>query len=371
MVLGQDFREIGAQIVRKFMLENNMLKSVEIFDLEWQESRQDSKSRNRGLEMLQEMSLPDLSLLSLVDSYLSTPFTVPVEDLTSTCVKLLEHQAFETAGKITCCDSTHNQVLVGHASGHVDLYNTSGEFRLSFPKQKSPVLSVLIHNNWRIFTTMDGRCAIYDSTGSEIQILENHTKYCTRALVIENFLVTISHDKSIVIYQQIDKAFHLIERIVHGGIIECMDVVENTLIYAVRGDYRVHQIDFPTLEKSTINLNTNGDSYASFNVLDIALKKDYITVYTDSKAGRIIIYKNGQFLTNLWGSTVDEFSKPRLKWYKDAIVCSSELQVLVFGMNGQVAQRIDFNDIVRGLFINNDMVGAATANGKVQIFKQQ
>ena len=373
MVLGQDYRQIGAQVVRKFLKDYGMERSLLIFEQEWNENTEESppseemQQNNRALEMVRTMNIPDISLLSLLDSHLSKPIP-SIEGLRSSGIKLTKSYEFDTMENLICIDLTEDSVLVGHASKALDCYDLEGNYSKSVTNHKSPILSVLMHQNLVLSTAMDGSCSIFDCTKNKVKLLRDHVKYCTKALIICDMLVTISHDKTIRIYEQNDDRYQLSKKIIENGIIECMDASASKMVYSVRGDHRAHFIQFPSLDETTFNLNINGDSWVSFNVLDIALNEDYLAIYTDSKAGRIIIYKNGDFLSNLWGPNVDEFSRPKLKWFNDAIICTSENELLVFGLNGEITQKLKFETTVKGLAISGNRLASATGSGKISLW---
>ncbi|KAJ2992953.1 hypothetical protein HDV02_002737 [Globomyces sp. JEL0801] len=227
-------------------------------------------------------------------------------------------------------DTVIPYILAGSTDKSIYLVRQdTGEIVDKYPIHQSPVLSISTYPldpNYFVSTSMDGSTLLYHTLSKQIlQKWNTHEKYVNKSLFSGDgeWFVTGSHDHSVNIYHRLQTqplSYHFQQKLKFKGIIEslCFFNSESTLIVGIRNDHNLHYIHLPSMEETLVNMNANGDHWVSFSPMDLALSPNekFLAVYTDSKAGRIIIYynKTSNIVLNLWNTIVDEFSMPRLVW---------------------------------------------------------
>ncbi|KAJ3296240.1 hypothetical protein HK104_001805 [Borealophlyctis nickersoniae] len=252
---------------------------------------------------------------------------------------------------------------------------------------------------------MDGAHHVVDvRTGQPVQSWKAHSKYIVRALFSPHdggqWLVTGSYDKTVNIYERSSAGSHASSVSVEGsapqfqlfhtltlrGTAESIcflppappSHLHSTLVVGSRDDNKLLHIDLDlsapsgaSLNTYTTNMNENGDDWVSFAAMDLAPSPSgrHLACYTDSKAGRIIIFasRESRQAKNLYGVVADEFSRPRCCWDVDGkllFATSDDRRVYVFEIaTGTVVQRLGgHQDVVRGLAVDADRAWAVSCS---------
>ncbi|KAI8923067.1 WD40-repeat-containing domain protein, partial [Entophlyctis helioformis] len=154
------------------------------------------------------------------------------------------------------------------------------------------------------------------------------------------WLATASHDRSLNLYCNTGTVaapvFTRYRSMPFKGVVESMcflpssssasssasaSTCTHTLVAGIRDDNYLHYIDLagdsePAVTR--VNLNANNDDWVSFTPLCLAPSPSgsHLLVYTDAKAGRLIIYqtRTSRVVRNLWGVEADGMSQPSAVW---------------------------------------------------------
>ncbi|TPX60549.1 hypothetical protein PhCBS80983_g01702 [Powellomyces hirtus] len=188
---------------------------------------------------------------------------------------------------------------------------------------------------------MDGAHHIVDiRTGQAVQSWKDHAKYVVRAKFAPwdegSWVVTASYDRSVNFYQRTSEKgseprYEKKHSIMFRGAVESLCFLPPadpsapnavpTLVVGCRDDNCLHYIDVDpqrAYPSTPFNMNANGDDWISFTAMDLAPSPNgrYLACYTDSKAGRIIVFRARSCVQarNLWGVVADGFSQPRCCW---------------------------------------------------------
>ncbi|KAJ3158119.1 hypothetical protein HDU86_003071 [Geranomyces michiganensis] len=224
---------------------------------------------------------------------------------------------------------------------------------------------------------MDGAHHIADiRTGLAVQSWKHHGKYIVRAAFSSwgrgGWLATASYDRSVNFYRRTSTpdavgppVFEKAHSAMFRGAVESMCFLETpaqsedaatpprppTVIIGCRDDNRLHYIEldpsraYPSV---TTNMNANGDDWISFTAAELSVSPTgkHVACYTDSKAGRIIIFaaRTETQARNLWGVVADGFSRPRCCWDSSGryvFATSDDRMVYVFDVaSGQVVAKL-------------------------------
>ncbi|KAJ3155991.1 hypothetical protein HDU89_005554 [Geranomyces variabilis] len=301
--------------------------------------------------------------------------------LTST-IKTMPSSLFPDADEITTptasiliTSSTDKTVRLSHAD--------TGRTLCVLDHHKSAVLATDIYPAdpaYILTAGMDGAHHIADvRTGGAVQSWTDHGKYVVRAAFSAwgrgEWFVTASYDRTVNFYRRttpdgvspplFEKAYSALFR----GAVESMSFLESprraagtdaaeskddtlpTVVIGCRDDNRLHYIELDPLRgypSTTTNMNANGDDWISFTAADLCVSPTgkYVACYTDSKAGRIIIFaaRADTQARNLWGVVADGFSRPRCCWDSSGrylFATSDDRLVYVFDVaTGQVVAKL-------------------------------
>ncbi|KND00990.1 uncharacterized protein SPPG_04086 [Spizellomyces punctatus DAOM BR117] len=233
---------------------------------------------------------------------------------------------------------------------------------------------------------MDGAHHIVDiRTGQSVQSWKDHSKYVVRAQFSRcdggKWLVTASYDRTVNLYRRTSNddetpRYEKLHSIAFRGAVESIcflpppvtagEPATPTLVVGSRDDNYLHYIDldpsraFPDRQH---NMNANGDDWISFTPMDIAPSPSgrHIAVYTDSKAGRLIIFRSRSTVQarNLWGTVADGFSQPRCCWDSSGrylFATSDDRKICVFDVvSGQIMRKLEgHTDVIRGISFDAD-----------------
>ncbi|KAI8998157.1 WD40-repeat-containing domain protein [Gaertneriomyces semiglobifer] len=248
----------------------------------------------------------------------------------------------------------------------------SGKVLAVLDHHKAAVLAMAFHpkNPCYLLTAgMDGAHHIVDiRTGTSVQNWHDHAKYVTQAGFSTcddgTYLVTASYDKTVNIYRQASRPavaddrplYEKVHTMTFNGAVESICFLDPahrsasnahpTLVVGTRDDNYLHYIELDGAEwkDSTVNMNANNDNWVSFTPMSLCPSPtgDHIACYTDSKAGRIIIFRARSSIQvkNLYGVVADGFSQPRCCWDASGrflFATSDDQKIYVFDVfSGQI-----------------------------------
>ncbi|KAJ3045153.1 hypothetical protein HK097_001276, partial [Rhizophlyctis rosea] len=364
-------------------LESLQLEAGDIFDRLERFQRPHGKPLLTVLEEHEsgELSgnLQRLALDRQYDSELNQPGPTPIPQLPPLTLENVHHANILTVTSRTVPTSlfptldpstspTTHVILTGSTDKTARITDAkTGALLSRLDHHKSAILAVDFHpqNPLNVLTAgMDGAAHIVNiQTGEPLQSFHDHTKYIVRAQFspFDNglWLVTASYDRTVQIYKQIPSSsssptptYQKYHTVTLPGAIESFCFLPPhppthphiTLVLGSRDDHRLHHIDLdpsaptPTsLKTYTTNMNQNGDSWVSFVPMDLSPSPsgNFLAVYTDSKAGRIIIFasRSDRQVRNLYGTVADGFSRPRIGWDKRGrvvVATSDDRQIYLF-----------------------------------------
>jgi COMPASS component SWD3 len=382
MTLGQEYQIVAIQMIQRFLKERGMAgMTLAALELEYED------------ELRESVKLPTLPLLGMIDKYYADEdrssnsqhdeFDATITRYTETSEKI------SLGNKLTCIDTVEYDkniyILVGSTDKSIVILLKESKEVLGRIYQKSPILSVAINPNVMVAvsTSMDGTGILFNLNNPQVlQTLTGHTKYVHKALFSDNgeFLITCSFDKTVQFYKLNDcSQYEFLTKTSFSGIVEAACFVKTTLILGVRGDHQLHYVELDPWEHLKYNMNQNGDHWISFTPLDLAVSPcgKYVAVYTDSKAGRIIVYraKSSFIVANFWDFFVDEFTKPSIVWHPNQpiLVCSDKNDICILSLNetSKVQRLKGHSDAVRGLsFDQKGNLYSCSFDGQIRIWEQ-
>ncbi|KAI8904728.1 WD40-repeat-containing domain protein [Gorgonomyces haynaldii] len=233
----------------------------------------------------------------------------------------------------------------------------------------APVLSISVDSNdpeTFACSTMDGKLLVINVNGKIIQSFEDHVKYVNNCKISPSgdYLASGSHDKTVNVYKRQMGLYSLETKLDLKGIPESMVFTQTHLILGVRGDHELTCFDLATEQIQKVNMNVNGDDWVSFTPMSLSVSPSgkHLLVYTDSKAGRVIIYETltSRIVQELWGVLVDDFDCPQSAWHPNGryVACTSnDNTVHVFDLKTKSVIKIEGHlGTIRGLdFSQNDL----------------
>ena len=258
----------------------------------------------------------------------------------------------------------------------------TGQILTMLTHSTSPILAIDQHPLYpHIVVTagMDGCYHIVNLETTElIQCGKDHSKYVVRAKFSPDgkFLVTASYDRTVNLYEFVPEGpgFQHVNQINCRGPVEaiCFLPPQNmstdiyTLVLGIREENYLHYVSldkdagFPSVK---FNMNENGDDWVSFTPmhLEVSPSNKHIACYTDSSAGRIIIFRafSSDQVVNLYGVNVDGFSQPRCCWDKTGkyiFATSDDYKVWVFDVvSGNVVEKLSGHSaVIRDLKLDKE-----------------
>ncbi|EGF80380.1 hypothetical protein BATDEDRAFT_19556 [Batrachochytrium dendrobatidis JAM81] len=257
----------------------------------------------------------------------------------------------------------------------------SGKTIATLTHQKSPILSVSLYpcNPLLVATTgMDGTLHLANlATQQVLCSWKDHLKYvaCSAFSTDGQWLVTGSHDHSINIYRRsstedsiMQPQFTKRNTVNFKGTVESVcflpsnpTLQSSTLIVGVRDNHNLLYIDLDANETfaiTPVNMNSNGDTWVSFVPVCISPSPSghHVAVYTDSKAGRIIIYqaRTSRIVHDLWGVDADGFTQASCCWHpsgKFLFASSDDKSCIVYHIaSGRIINKLTGHEgLVRGI----------------------
>jgi WD40 repeat protein len=371
-MLGHEYRTIALQMIRNFLKANNMETTLMALEMEQAEV----------ILELEKVQLPSLSLLALIDKYyeemagintsVDIHFDRPLIGYNESSIPILNESNNTCIAAFKSLELNSDMILTGGTDKLVKLARIDTGEIIVYNHHNTPVLSVSSYpkdHNYALSSSMDGYAILFNISGKVIQTFKDHQKYTHRTIFSPSgdFLVTASYDKTIRFYKKLPDAvefkFEYIKEKKFNGVVDSLAFSNDTLILGVRGDNNLHYISLlESFKHEKFNMNPNLDSWVSFSVLDLACSPcgKYIAVYTDSKAGRVIVFnqRSSIVVMNFWDLDVDEFSKPRLLWHpkEPIIICTDMKCVSVLALSEKVCvQKLTgHNDIIRGIAFGDE-----------------
>ncbi|KAJ1341235.1 hypothetical protein BSLG_004170 [Batrachochytrium salamandrivorans] len=261
----------------------------------------------------------------------------------------------------------------------------SGRVIAVLSHQNSSVLSIAPYpcNNLIVATTgMDGALHLVNMASQKVLCSWNdHTKYATCSAFSSNgeWLVSGSYDYTINIYRRnspdatgSDLGFTKRNSISFVGTVESicflpsdLSTAFSTLIVGVRDNHNLLYIDLDdseTFKVTPVNMNANGDAWVSFVPVHISPSPSghHVAVYTDAKAGRIIIYetRTSRIVRDLWGVDADGFTQASCCWHpsgKFLFASSDDKTCLVYHVSsGKVISKLTGHEgLIRNIAFDN------------------
>ncbi|KAH6572128.1 hypothetical protein BASA50_001118 [Batrachochytrium salamandrivorans] len=261
----------------------------------------------------------------------------------------------------------------------------SGRVIAVLSHQNSSVLSIAPYpcNNLIVATTgMDGALHLVNMASQKVLCSWNdHTKYATCSAFSSNgeWLVSGSYDYTINIYRRnspdatgSDLGFTKRNSISFVGTVESicflpsdLSTALSTLIVGVRDNHNLLYIDLDdseTFKVTPVNMNANGDAWVSFVPVHISPSPSghHVAVYTDAKAGRIIIYetRTSRIVRDLWGVDADGFTQASCCWHpsgKFLFASSDDKTCLVYHVSsGKVISKLTGHEgLIRNIAFDN------------------
>lgn len=282
------------------------------------------------------------------------------------------------------CDNQDTYIFSGSVDKTLRVTNlANGKVLNSYNHHKGAVLSIDFHPIYQhiILTSgMDGFVYTVNLDNNEIiQHFKDNRKFVTKALFTPDgqHFVTISYDHTLNIYRQSGETrdeisdyvlpqYALVNTKSYSGPVESLCITTNpevegvyTAVAGVREDNFLYYIDlkedYPELK---VNMNLNGDNWVSYTPMDLMTSPDnrYILCSTDSKSGRMILFRNRSSAQPriFYGAQTDEFSNPRCCFDSTGhyvFVTSDDYTICVFEVpTAKLVKKLSgHNGLVRGI----------------------
>ena len=219
---------------------------------------------------------------------------------------------------ILCCVfDEHNRLIWGEASRLLH-FQDRGDMILG-DTTSGGVLSLAVSGSTVFCGTMSGRLFASDHGSDFTALATAHAKYVHRICANKKFLVSASHDHSVMIFDVASKK--MLKQLKFPTTCETLCLMnESKLLIGVRESNLLRLVDLENLEDSPVlfNLNAFGDDHVSFNVLDVSVcpannqllavasDRDRVFVYWVSEAS-----SKCQLMATLTGMCSDGMSAAR------------------------------------------------------------
>jgi COMPASS component SWD3 len=324
-------------------------------------------------------SILDLPGNGWIDSVAATLQDVHTLNITCVKAKVFPGSLFNQSGQVSA-------VITGGADKKLRITSESGS-TLTFFSTGSTPLSIDVHpteSNLVAVSAMDGSLTVYDlHTAEVLHSWKDHSKYATRCAFSPNgkWLVSSSYDRSINVYEY-DGTFTKKTCLNYflGAVESIAFVAPATLIVGTRDDNFLHYVDLgPEFLRRKYNTNPNGDDWVSFSPMDLAVSPSgkHIVIYTDQKAGRLIILRTESSIhvKSLYGVECDGFSQPRCCWSSDGAyiyATSDDFKIWVYEVSsGKVVEKLaGHTGVVRDVARDGSKLVSASFDKTVRIWKR-
>ncbi|EQC40144.1 hypothetical protein SDRG_02794 [Saprolegnia diclina VS20] len=252
--------------------------------------------------------------------------------------------------ELACIEQAHtlNELSVsGHvlrphivASGAVDrcvkVHDYASKALLATFDAGAPVLALAFHPqpayaDYLLANCMDGRTFVLKLNGDEltlVQAFHNHTRQGNvRHAWLSTGLafVTAASDKTAHLYRLDDatSTFLIAKSYYFNGTVEALAVVPASTTHAelialaVRDDCYLHYVDCATLEKTRLNMNTDGIEHVSYTILDLRTSPSgkYLLAATDANRHFVFEVLQNVVLRSFYGHKAGPYSQPRVLWH--------------------------------------------------------
>ncbi|KAJ3041161.1 hypothetical protein HDV00_009876 [Rhizophlyctis rosea] len=400
-------------LVADFLKERGLESTLETLTLEASESFERLERFNRPhgkplLTVLEEHesgqlagSMQRLALEREYDKELNLPGPSPLPREPSNTLEHIHYANILTVTSRTLSTSLFPSSTFASSTAQVLLTGSTDKSARLTDASTGALLSRLDHHQAAILVAefypqnplyvltagMDGAHHIVDiQSGEAVQSWKDHTKYIVRAGLSASdngrWLVTGSYDRTVNIYRRKDgtgagetpPAYDTFHTITLPGAIESLTFLSpnppfhphESLVIGCRDDHRLHYIDLDPTAQSGLdlptyatNMNENKDDWVSFAPMDLSAHPSgrFLACYTDSKAGRIIIFaaRSDRQVKNLYGTVADGFSRPRCCWDATGrllLATSDDQKVYAFDIaTTQILAKLGGHaEVVRGLY---------------------
>ncbi|KAJ3274097.1 hypothetical protein HDV01_003590 [Terramyces sp. JEL0728] len=342
MISGQGYKETTLLMIKNFLKKNSMETALAALEMECHDDMEDIILPDKPLEAIIEeyvrrgikpqkklKSQPlDINLYSQIGVKASNCKIVQVDDsIYARLVAQLKNLDLGDAMEALSLADDNRFVIVSSFKNTLTI-STLRDRVSEYTFGKSPILSISAATTEILVSFMDGSICLLDFFGNILLKKHDHSKYANRCLITPNYYVTGSYDQYVNVYSNWE-----LNRIKFSGIIEAMASAGDTVYVGVRGEDCLYRLQLSDLSKERISINGRDDGHVSFNAMDINIADSMVAVYTDSKAGKIIVLKDNE-LVELYGVSVDEYSRSRLAIVGDSVVCTSN-GIVAMNLNGE------------------------------------
>lgn len=249
----------------------------------------------------------------------------------------------------------------------------TGKLITMYDHHNGALLSIDFHPSiptLMLSSSMDGTAKTMDLTyGEVVQDFKDHKKYVVSAKFSPDgqYFVSASYDRTLNIYKSITPtSYEKVHTATFRGPVESLcfmppstDNKPHSVVVGAREDNYLTYISLDdSFTTTTYNMNENNDDWVSFTPMFLAPSPSgkHLLVYTDSKSGRLIIFRSHSSLQlkNIYGVMCDGFSQPRAAWDKTGkyvFATSDDWKVWVIEVaTGKWVKKLEGHQgVVRGL----------------------
>ncbi|KAJ3257088.1 hypothetical protein HK103_004916 [Boothiomyces macroporosus] len=346
MISGQDYRQVSLQMIKNFLKKYSLDTTLEALEMECPDDLDDTILPDKPLESIIEDCVRrgfkkqkqfqsdklDFQLWYEIPLKATNCQIVQVDyEIYTGLLSLINRDLDRVMETLSVTDDRY--LIISSFKNTLSI-STISEKIVDYDLGKSPILSISSSSTEILVTSMDGSLTLLDYYGNVLMKKRDHSKYANRCAITPNYYVTGSYDQYVNIYNQWE-----LKKLKFGGIIESL-VSDGDVIYlGVRGEDWINRVELNSLSIEKISINSRDDGHISYNLMDISLNDKMMALYTDSKAGKIVVLRDNQ-LIDLYGVTCDEYSRNRLVLVDDTVVCTSD-GLLVMNLNGENEKILD------------------------------
>ncbi|OQR92501.1 hypothetical protein ACHHYP_03658 [Achlya hypogyna] len=285
------------------------------------------------------------------------------------------------------------------ASGAVDrcvkVHNWETKELLATFDAGAPVLALAFHPrqdvaDYLLASCMDGRHFVLHFDGAAltpVQSFHDHNRQgnIRHAWLGEGFgFITAASDRAAHLYTASGPTgpFAIAKSYYFNGTIEALTVVPATagnaerIVLAVRDDCYLHYIDCQTLEKTRLNMNTDGIEHVSYTILDLRVSPSakYLLAATDANRHFVVAVGSNVVLRSFYGHKAGPYSQPRIVWHASEryVVSNNEGdgQLLVWSVASErlVAQFVAHEKIIRDISTVGGVVLTASYDRALKVW---
>jgi len=259
---------------------------------------------------------------------------LPKED-DSACIKTLKStfSDLHSTSVLSINFDIHSpqNLLTTSSDKYLKLFSMDGNLISSGGPFSSPIISLAVNPvipNLYAIGSMDFTNSLVQYVDGSFNVLKNwkiHTKYVIQVKWSRDgtLYAAASRDGSFTLYRlNLDTMES--EMILHSTVGSCIEAIEFTkdskhLIVTSRDDNYLHYINLETLKDVQLNMNSLGDDYVSFNVLDLNCSDDGSSLLVSTDKNRAILFQTHTPIQkrNFYGFLSDDWSIPRATFSND------------------------------------------------------